>query len=178
MADLLSLPQSDSESIANTPIHLDHPANIVRNFVELICSALFIPDIPFKEGCTVLELCDRFQAPRIEKQILKGLRCRAKEAPWDTFKLAARKKDVELAKAAIAHFPEDGTPLSRFPRILDSDKRAEIAEITPTWLYALLICRLHQRFLSGEEWLVGKSSWADGANHFYPGSVCGGSRCE
>jgi hypothetical protein len=155
--NLLDVPSQQPLDMA--PIHLDIASKVVRSFV----SEIYADDIlksrwsdngfgmnNMKTIKELVDLCDRFEAPRIyaaysetlQMSMLSGRRLVNLDV-WEIFKIAALHDDVELAKTAIAALDAVGLTQSiLFPKDLKSS--AHFDGLPMRFVYPLLMSRYQE----------------------------------
>jgi hypothetical protein len=139
--DLLKLPTA--QSISEAPIHLDHNSNVVRHFVDYVTSSrLYNIHLDMTGFEQLLDLCDHFQSPAIEKCVLASIQATLEEGrygsdfdPWTIFGIAARRDSFHLAKAAVVCVYCSGVDLRD---LLIAKPPSFYDDIPPRYLHALL----------------------------------------
>ena len=121
IADLFDVATQGDPS--HSPIHLDARSDVLRVFANLICSSdKLLLDIAVADFEPLLAIADQLQCPSVEDDLFFALRQCATRAPWDTFGLASRLNDVDLAKAALLRMGEAGNnPATRLPALEPGD---------------------------------------------------------
>jgi hypothetical protein len=112
--DLLDVPSH--QSIETAPIQLDQVSRHVQLFVDLVLSSgQALMYIALDDCKPLLDLCDRLQAPAIDKCIWQALTSRLWNttlfknlSPWDVFRLAANRGDDHVCGKAVAAFQVHG----------------------------------------------------------------------
>jgi hypothetical protein len=112
--DLLDIPSH--QSIETAPIQLDQVSRHVELFVDLVLSSgQALMYIALDDCKPLLALCDRLQAPAIDKRVWQALTSRLWNttlfknlSPWDIFRLAANRGDDYVCGKAVAAFQVHG----------------------------------------------------------------------
>lgn len=135
----------DTGDLANAPIDVPAPAEVVRHWISLILAGhstglLTKPDLwlPFKA------LCDKMATPDILRWFTEHI---SAEAPtgsaWRLFVYAGLSGDVELARTALANMAEDETsPAHSLPGRLE--RGALPTDFPCSWVIELYALRVRQ----------------------------------
>lgn len=125
-------------------------------------------DLDWYECQLLLKLADQFQAPDVERALLKGMAYHG----WRVFEIAAEKDMPDIGKACIKHFDKDPTPADALPGKCYATTKGDLNKIPTAWALELLRCRISEKYetdksgTSTRTWR--KRKWADGADSFSP----------
>lgn len=134
---------SQYKSLANgTPIELEYSSEVVRMFIDGMYSRHdYWIDMSVPQFRDLFELCDTFQAPEQDAVFARALKERfVRETdnplhPWEVFKLAAQRDNLELAKLAGSKLQDDGRSLSH---LVLANPPSFFDGVPPKYVYALV----------------------------------------
>ncbi|RXK36746.1 hypothetical protein M231_05981 [Tremella mesenterica] len=114
--DMLDFPGKGN--ISDAHIDLEAPAHIVRHFIALCyTTGPFHMELKETKVSQIIVICEKLQCSQLIQRVLGDLVRFVDYDPVESFIFAAEYRHVELAKAAIALFPED--PKVPFSPVLD-----------------------------------------------------------
>ncbi|EIW68032.1 hypothetical protein TREMEDRAFT_74387 [Tremella mesenterica DSM 1558] len=104
--DMLDFPGKGN--ISDAHIDLEAPAHIVRHFIALCyTTGPFHMELKETKVSQIIVICEKLQCSQLIQRVLGDLVRFVDYDPVESFIFAAEYRHVELAKAAIALFPED-----------------------------------------------------------------------
>jgi hypothetical protein len=136
----------ESAKSAGTPVPfilLKQNGNVVRQFIECVTSSLSHEiDLPNRGVRDMWDLCVTLRATVIQYVALRALLARPGGTdllgnfdPWEAFKVAATRDDLELAKLSIKAFDRAIIPISE---ILTTKPPSFFNGIPPQYVFALM----------------------------------------
>lgn len=124
------------------PIELGYSTEVVRMFIDVMYSRHDIRiDMSVPQFKDLFQLCDDFQAPEQDAAIARALRERFTRQtdnpldPWDVFKLAAQRDNLEIAKLAASKLQENDRSLSH---LVLANPPSFFDGVPPKYVYALV----------------------------------------
>lgn len=110
ISGLLDIPSG--QSLEDAPIHLDQLARHIRIFIDLVQASGTAPFAIQLDDCKpLLDLCDRMQAPSIDKIVWQALSDQIGRttrfnslSPWEIFRLSATRDDHHVCGKAVTAF--------------------------------------------------------------------------
>lgn len=91
------------------PVSIDASSDTVSHFLDLLHS--YVPtvrkEISFATAKELLDLCEKYECDRANREIIQHLYQLASSFPWELLQLASDRNDVKMGQEAVAAFSDE-----------------------------------------------------------------------
>jgi hypothetical protein len=179
--DLLDVPSP--QAIEDTPIELDHDSTIIRHFLQFAFPHVtnLGVQLDWESFMELFQLCDRLQSPEIESALMVAIKLLLQQTPrpqginpWEIFKFAARRVDVQLARTAIRAMDNIDDETRGWRGFFEFGRYSGFADVPSTYVAGLFFAgyTIETQFDSEGEstssLFIDRKPWNDIARDFKP----------